>query len=71
MVTTSIGIEGIDGAEKIAKVSDDATELANTVADLYNDTAQLEKMAQEEHRYIEENYSVENAVKILGEDFAF
>lgn len=71
MVTTSIGIEGIEGAENIAKISDKAEELATYIAELYDNTADLEKIAKEEHQYIIDNYSVKNAVEILGKDFEF
>lgn len=71
MVTTSIGIEGIEGAEIIAKISDKAEELAAYITSLYNNAADLEKMAEEEHQYIIDNYSVKNAIDILGQDFEF
>lgn len=71
MVTTNIGIEGIEGAETIAKISDDAEELAAYITDLYDNAAELEKMAAEEHQYIIDNYSMKNAVDILGQDFEF
>lgn len=71
LVTTSIGIEGIEGAENIVEVSDDALGLAEGILRLYDDVQKLECMAEEEHRYIVAHYSLENAVDILKEDFAF
>lgn len=71
MITTAIGIEGIEGAETIAKISDNAEELAAYITDLYDNAAALEKMAAEEHQYIIDNYSMKNAVDILGQDFDF
>ena len=71
MITTSIGIEGIEGAENIAKISDDADELAEFISEIYGNENELEKMAAEEHQYIIDNYSMKNAVEILGQDFIF
>ena len=71
MITTSIGIEGIEGAEQIARVSDDPDKLAEFITELYVNEEDLEKMAAEEHQYIIDNYSVDEAVRILEEDFEF
>lgn len=57
--------------EEIAKVSDDANELSSFITDIYGNAKELEKMAEAEHQYIIDNYSVKNAVEILGQDFAF
>lgn len=71
IVTTNIGIEGIAGAEKIAKIYNDASGLARCITQLYEDNKQLEWMAVEEHNYIADHYSMQNAVEVLGEDFDF
>lgn len=69
VVTTGIGVEGIEGAEEIVKVCEGAEEIAETVVRLYEDEDGLEKMSGEEWRYIMEHFSVECAVRILREDF--
>lgn len=69
VVTTGIGIEGIEGAKKIVTVCEDAEGLAEMSVRLYEDEGLLEKMSVEEWRYIMEHFSVECAVKILKEDF--
>lgn len=71
IITTSIGVEGIEGAENILKVSDSAEELAKYIIDLYSDDNDLKRIADEEYQYICENYSIKNAVEILGNDFEF
>ena len=71
MVTTSIGIEGIEGAEQIVKVSDETVGLADFIVNLYANTMKLEEMAEKEHRYIVDNYSEEEAVRVLKADFEF
>lgn len=69
VVTTGIGIEGIEDAKKIVTVCEDAEGLAEMSVRLYEDEGLLEKMSVEEWRYIMEHFSVECAVKILKEDF--
>lgn len=71
VVTTGIGIEGIEGAEEIVKVCEDAKGLAEAVVQLYEDAGRLEKMSKEEWQYIMGHFSVECAVEILKEDFTF
>lgn len=71
VVTTEIGIEGIEGAEKLVKIGKDAQELAEAVVKLYGDEKSLEKMSQEEWQYIAQNYSFRQAVEILRKDFWF
>lgn len=71
VVTTEIGIEGIEGAEQIIQVHQDTQELADCMVQLYQNECQLEQMSEEERRYIKANYSVKNAVDVLREDFEF
>lgn len=71
VVTTEIGIEGIEGAEQIIQVHQDTQELADCMVQLYQNERQLERMSEEERRYIKANYSVKNAVDVLREDFEF
>lgn len=69
VVTTSVGAEGIKGAEKILSIEDDPIALAQKIARLYEDKKALNEMSQESYAYIEENYVPENALKVIGKDF--
>ncbi|MDE7310794.1 MAG: glycosyltransferase [Eubacterium sp.] len=71
IVTTEIGIEGIEGAEQIVKACEGAEKIAEAVVRLYEDYSGLEKMSQEEWQYVMGHFSVECAVEILREDFEF
>lgn len=71
VITTSIGIEGIEGAEKIVKVSDEREKLAEYVINLYENEVELADMSVREHQYVKDNYSVQEAVNILRKDFYF
>ena len=69
VVTTPTGAEGIPNAEQVMAVESDAKKLAETIAALYNDGAALERMSRDAIRYIQENYSPDNAVKVIGPEF--
>jgi len=69
VVTTSVGAEGIVGAEEILAIADDSEQFAKTVAALYTDVQELEQRSKDSVRYIQENYSPENAKQVIGSDF--
>ena len=69
IVTTQVGIEGIEGAEKIVNVADKAEDFAAQVLKLYNNTEQCIHTAKAYQEYVKENFSVDAVWKIVQEDF--
>ena len=69
MVSTSVGTEGIEGAEKILYVSDDEEGFAKNVIKLYNNNEELKKMSINSRKYIDNNFSTEAAWKVIEKDF--
>ena len=69
VVTTSTGAEGIPNAQEAMLVEDDAVTLAKRIAELYNDEDKLVSMSRSGISYIQENYSYDNAIKVIGPEF--
>lgn len=69
VVTTSTGAEGIPNAEKAMLIEDDAAVLAEKLAALYQDVDALTTMSQNCISYIQENYSIKNAIKVISPEF--
>ncbi len=68
-VTTTVGIEGITGAENFMAVADDAEGFANKVIGLYQDINKLKSTTEEYQKYVKENYSIEAVWNVIKEDF--
>lgn len=69
VLTTSVGAEGIIGAEKILAVEDTPEDFAARFVSLYEDHAALERVSRQEVAYIRENYSPANAIRVIGKEF--
>ena len=69
VLTTSVGAEGIIGAEKILAVEDTPEDFAARFVSLYEDHATLERVSRQEVAYIRENYSPANAIRVIGKEF--
>ena len=69
VLTTSVGAEGIIGAEKILAVEDTPKDFAARFVSLYEDHATLERVSRQEVAYIRENYSPANAIRVIGKEF--
>ena len=69
VVTTSIGAEGIAGAETILAIADDPEEFARAVASLYNNAKSLKQRSVASYQYVRENFSPANARKAIGPEF--
>lgn len=69
VVTTSVGAEGIIGAENILSIEDRAEGFAAQIAALYSDESALTTMSRKETSYIRSNYSPINAVRTIGKEF--
>lgn len=62
VVTTSIGVEGIDNSDGLISVYDDANIFADELVKLYKNNQYLEEIAGKSHDFINKYYS-EDAVK--------
>lgn len=70
VVTTSVGTEGIKGAEDILCVADDAEQMGEKLIALYSDTKKLQEMSARSCEYIQNHFSAENAWNVIEEDFS-
>lgn len=69
VMTTSVGAEGIVGAEDILAVEDDADAFAERIAALYNNGEKLAAMSRAGCEYVRTHYGPENALRTIQEDF--
>lgn len=69
VLTTSVGIEGIKGADDCISVEDDAYEYAKKLVQLYNDTDKLEHMSLCAQNYIKNKHSLDAVWNIVKDDF--
>lgn len=69
VMTTSVGAEGIVGAEDILAIEDDADAFAERLAALYNDGKTLAAMSRAGCEYVRTHYGPENALRTIQEDF--
>lgn len=69
VVTTTTGAEGIPNAESAMVIEDNGKLLAEKLADLYNNPKKLTEMSRNCISYVQENYSPDNAVKVIGPEF--
>lgn len=70
MVTTSVGIEGIEGADQIIEVADKEEEFAESVLRLYEDDRKLAAISDSYQRFVKDRFSVAAVWDIIKEDFA-
>ena len=69
VVTTPTGAEGIPNAEKAMLVEENGRRLAKKMANLYNNPHALASMSKHCISYIQDHYSPENALQVIGPDF--
>lgn len=69
IVTTSIGAEGIAGAEDVMEIADEATDFAETVVSLYQDPEKCKEISKKTQVYVREHHSIDAAWKVIEEDF--
>ena len=70
VVTTSVGAEGIIGAEDILCIEDEPDKMSDALIHLYEDRETLSKMSSASIKYIRENFSKTNAWNGIKDDFA-
>lgn len=69
VLTTSVGAEGITGAENILAMADSAEEFAKKIATLYGCKDVLVDMSEKEVVYVQKYFSPNNAVQAIKEEF--
>lgn len=69
MVTTSVGVEGIEGAEAIIEVADTSEKFAEDVLTLYNDNAVLVEKVQKYQKFVKDKFGIEAVWNIIEGDF--
>lgn len=69
IITTTIGSEGLQNAERYLIESDDPKEFAKYVIDIYNNPEVLLEMSQKSREFVETYYSKESVLKLIAEDF--
>lgn len=69
VLTTSVGAEGILGAENSLAVEDDPQAFADRLCSLYEDESALRAMSAASCEYIRTQYGPENAMNLIKEDF--
>lgn len=69
VVTTTTGAEGIPNADRAMLIEDNGTVLAEKIAQLYNDSQRLTDMSRNCISYVQENYSPDNAISVIGPEF--
>ena len=69
VVTSSVGAEGIPGAEEVMCIADHADALAEAIRSLYPDSAALRALSLRAQLYVREHNSMEAAWKVVAEDF--
>lgn len=65
VVTTSIGAEGFMEADDYMQIADKAEAIADLICDLYGNEAKMKDMVDRGYRYIEKEYSVEKAQRVI------
>ena len=71
VVTTSVGTQGLAGTEAFLMMGETAEELAEQIIQHYDDDALLKECSRKEVQYVRENFSEEQALKVLEMDLDF
>lgn len=67
VVTTMIGIEGIDNEQRLIAVEDEVNKFAQKTVELYNNYEKLKQISEASLDYINQNFSMEKAKKEFEE----
>ena len=68
LVTTSVGMQGLDGLDAVAPVHDDAAEIADAIVGIMEDPAHWEALAQAGRSYVAERFSQAAVRQVLSSD---
>ena len=68
-VSTSTGIEGINGIESITTAYDSAGDFAEAVVSVYNDESRLKELSLSGSQFVDANFSLGNTMSIMDRVF--
>lgn len=68
LVTTTVGVQGLDGLDSVAPVSDEAAEIADAIVRLMEDAAHWEVLAQAGRDYVSARFSQAAVLRVLASD---
>lgn len=71
IVSTPVGTQGLPGTEEFLLMGETAEELAGQITGYYDDVGTLKEMSRRETAYVRDNFSVEQAMKVLAMDLVF
>lgn len=71
VVSTSVGTQGLGGAESFLLMGETAEELAEQIIRHYDDAPLLREISRKETAYVRENFSEAQAMKVLEMDLDF
>ncbi|OYO93876.1 hypothetical protein CG709_12405 [Lachnotalea glycerini] len=71
MITTEVGVQGLQDYEKVIKVENKAEAFADTLIHLYQSPQILNLMTAEMPQYINRYFSFDAAVKILRDTLSY
>lgn len=69
VVTTSVGTQGLAGADEFLLMGETAQELAEQIIQHYDDEKQLQEISKKETAYVRDNFSEAQALRVLEMDF--
>ena len=65
LVSTTIGLEGISGVEKLASAKDNPAEFAAEVVSLYRNTKKLTDLSRRGKQFVAENFTADKTAELL------
>lgn len=71
IVTTTIGAEGLNMGNGIFEIEDDPVRMAQKICNLYEDYDRLRKMSDLCVKFIDDYFTSEAAIKVLGQDIVW
>ncbi len=69
IVSTSIGVEGIPGSDRVMEVSDNAFEFASKIIELHSNPLKVKELTDNYSGWLKSHFGKEVARKIILEDF--
>ncbi len=67
-MTTSVGAQGLDAVQSVARVTDDPQKFADDVVEIYQDPAIWQALSHSSRPYILQRFSVAAVTRMLAED---
>lgn len=69
VITTNIGIEGIQNSNDVAIIANSSEEFSNKILEYYSNKRYLKKLSEKGIKYVNDYYSDSYAEKKIKEDF--